>query len=89
MDPGRTAPEAAVELARHNGATAVEGHPVDVARLTAAHVTASALYTGTRAMFAAAGFAEVARTYPTRPVMRLSLSEAGLHRLCRASLDAG
>ena len=65
--------EAAVEFARQHGATAVEGHPVDVAALKAARVAPSALYTGTRAMFAAAGFAEVARTYPTRPVMRLSI----------------
>jgi hypothetical protein len=52
-------------------ATAFEGHPVDVAALRAARVGASAIFTGTLAMFAAAGFAEVARTYPTRPVMRL------------------
>jgi GNAT superfamily N-acetyltransferase len=65
--------EAAVEFARQHGATAVEGHPVDVAGLKADRVAPSALYTGTKAMFAAAGFAEVARTYPTRPVMRLSL----------------
>lgn len=65
--------EAAVEFARQHGATAVEGHPVDVAGLKAARVAPSALYTGTMAMFAAAGFAEVARTYPTRPVMRHSI----------------
>jgi GNAT superfamily N-acetyltransferase len=65
--------DAAVEFARQHGATAVEGHPVDVAGLTAARVAASALYTGTKAMFAAAGFTAVARTYPTRPVMRLSI----------------
>jgi GNAT superfamily N-acetyltransferase len=65
--------EAAVEFARQNGAMAVEGHPVDVAGLKAVRVAPSALYTGTKAMFAAAGFAEVARTYPTRPVMRLSI----------------
>lgn len=64
---------AAVELARQHGATAVEGHPVDVAALKAARAAASALYTGTKAMFTAAGFAEVARTYPSRPVMRLSI----------------
>jgi hypothetical protein len=33
----------------------------------------SALYTGTKTMFAAAGFAELARTYPTRPVMRFTI----------------
>jgi len=51
----------------------MEGHPVDVAALKAGRVAPSALYTGTKAMFAAAGFTEVARTYPTRPVMRLSI----------------
>lgn len=63
--------QAAVEFARDHGATAVEGHPVDVAALKAARVAGSAIYTGTVAMFVAAGFVEVARTYPTRPVMRL------------------
>ena len=65
--------QAAVAFARGHGATAVEGHPVDAAALTAARVAGSALYTGTMAMFSAAGFVEVGRTYPTRPVMRLSL----------------
>jgi GNAT superfamily N-acetyltransferase len=65
--------EAAVGFARDHGATAVEGHPVDVAGLRAARVGGAAIFTGTLAMFAAAGFAEVARTYPTRPVMRLLL----------------
>jgi GNAT superfamily N-acetyltransferase len=64
---------AAVEYARDHGATSVEGHPVDVASLKAAQVSGSAIYTGTVAMFAAEGFTEVARTYPTRPVMRLGL----------------
>ncbi len=64
---------AAVEFAREHGATAVEGHPVDVAALRAARVSGAAIFTGTVAMFSAAGFSEVARTYPTRPVMRLLL----------------
>ena len=63
--------EAAVRFARDHGATAVQGHPVDVAALRAARVSGSALFTGTMAMFAAAGFSEVARTFPTRPVMQL------------------
>lgn len=63
--------ESAVTFARDHGATAVEGHPVDVAGLTATRVSGSALYTGTMAMFVAAGFSEVARTFPTRPVMQL------------------
>jgi GNAT superfamily N-acetyltransferase len=63
----------AVDFARGHDATAVEGHPVDVAGLKAAKVSGSAIFTGTVAMFAAAGFPEVARTYPTRPLMRLLL----------------
>ncbi|HVC15066.1 MAG TPA: hypothetical protein VND62_09430 [Acidimicrobiales bacterium] len=62
--------EAAVVLARAHGATAVEGHPVDVAGLRATRVGSSALYTGTKALFEGAGFVEVARTHATRPVMR-------------------
>ncbi len=67
---GLTLLEAAGEFARDHGAPAVEGHPVDVAGLKAGRVSGSALYTGTVAMFKAAGFIEVARTSPTRPVMR-------------------
>ncbi len=63
--------KAAVEFAREHGATAVVGHPVDVAALSAARVGGSAVFTGTMAMFSAAGFCEVARTHPSRPVMRL------------------
>ena len=62
---------AAIAFAREHGATAVEGHPVDVAALSALRVSGSAIYTGTAAMFLDAGFAEIARTYPSRPVMRL------------------
>lgn len=65
--------EAAVRFAREQGAVAVEGHPVDVARLHAKRVGGAALFTGTRAMFAEAGFQEVARTHPSRPVMRVYL----------------
>ena len=65
--------EAAVEFAREHGATFVEGRPVDVAALTAARVSGAALFTGTMAMFSAAGFTEIGRTYPSRPVMRLPL----------------
>lgn len=65
--------KAAVEFAREHGATAVEGHPVDVDALSAARVGGSAIFTGTVTMFSSAGFKEVARTYPTRPVMRLQV----------------
>lgn len=67
---GSTLLKAAVASAREHGATAVEGHPVDVAALSAATVGGSAIFTRTIGMFSAAGFTEVARTYPSRPVMR-------------------
>jgi len=61
---------AAVAFARDHGATALEGHPVDVTNLSAARVSGSAIFTGTMAMFSAAGFLEIGRTYPSRPVMK-------------------
>ncbi len=64
---------AAVEHARLAGATAVEGHPVDVDALRARRVSGSALFTGTLRIFLDAGFTEVGRTYPSRPVMRRDL----------------
>jgi len=65
--------QADVELARDHGASAVEGHPVDVSALKATKVSGSAIFTGTVALFTAAGFVEVGRTGPTRPVMRRKL----------------
>ncbi|MEP7046641.1 MAG: GNAT family N-acetyltransferase [Ilumatobacteraceae bacterium] len=65
--------DAAVDHATLHGATAVEGHPVDVDALRADRVSGSAIFTGTLAMFEAAGFVEIARTYPSRPVMRRKL----------------
>jgi GNAT superfamily N-acetyltransferase len=64
--------EAAVELARASDATALVGHPVDVAARTT-RVGGSELYHGAASTFARAGFREVGRTGATRPVVRLSL----------------
>lgn len=61
--------DAAVGFARDHGATGVQGHPVDVDALKAGKISGSALFTGTLTMFLAAGFHEIARTYPSRPVM--------------------
>ncbi|MDP9117200.1 MAG: GNAT family N-acetyltransferase, partial [Actinomycetota bacterium] len=67
---GKALLRADLEDARANGATVVEGYPVDVANLKAKRVGASALYTGTLRLFESAGFIEVARPSPTRPLMR-------------------
>lgn len=58
----------AVDWAKGHGASALHGHPVDVSALRA-KPSPSALFTGTVEMFRAAGFVEVGRTFPSRPVM--------------------
>lgn len=60
---------AAVDHARAHGATVVDGHPVDRHRLKG-NPSPAALFAGTLSMFTAAGFHELGRTYPSRPVMR-------------------
>jgi GNAT superfamily N-acetyltransferase len=61
----------AVELARNGGAAVVEGYPVDPAVRRAAG--AAELYHGVLSVFLGAGFTEVARPQPARPVVRLPL----------------
>ena len=65
--------DAAVAFAREHGARVLEGHPVDVAARTG-RTSGAELYHGAASTFAKAGFHEVGRTGPTRPVMRLTLS---------------
>jgi ribosomal protein S18 acetylase RimI-like enzyme len=62
----------AIGLARQGGATVVEAYPVDLGRKPSA--SAAELYHGTMSTFLRAGFAEVARPAPARPVVRLSLA---------------
>jgi hypothetical protein len=62
--------DGAVTLALGSGATAVEGYPVDLdAR---GGISAAALYHGPLSVFLRAGFTEVARPTPDRPVVRLA-----------------
>jgi len=65
--------DAALSHAGQHGATSVEGHPVDTEALKAERTSGSALFTGTMRLFVAAGFVEIGRTYPSRPVMRFDL----------------
>ncbi len=62
--------EAAKDFARAQGATCLEGYPVEPARRQAD----AFVYTGLASMFRRAGFVEVARRSPTRPVMRCELT---------------
>ena len=59
--------EAAVSHATRHGATAVEGYPVDAKGKRISDLSA---YHGLASTFRAAGFREVARRSPTRPIMR-------------------
>jgi GNAT superfamily N-acetyltransferase len=58
---------AAIEYARAAGAPALEAYPLDGA------VSPSATSTGYASTFARAGFSEIARRSPERPIMRLQL----------------
>lgn len=58
--------KAAVEHVRHQGGKIVEGYPVDAQK----NMPATFIYTGTASAFQQAGFKEVARHTPTRPIFR-------------------
>lgn len=63
---------AAIDYARQHGAHILEGYPVDPSSASSPDVFA---YTGTLSAFLRAGFQEVARRSPTRPVMRYFIQE--------------
>ncbi len=59
--------DGAVEFSRSNGALAVEGYPIDKPKRS----NDEFMWFGAKSMFDRAGFVEVARRKPQRPVMRL------------------
>jgi ribosomal protein S18 acetylase RimI-like enzyme len=59
--------DGAIASARERGATLVEAYPVDLS----VRGDAQSLWFGTKSMYDAAGFAEVARRTPERPIVRL------------------
>ncbi|MFD4423181.1 GNAT family N-acetyltransferase [Agromyces sp. NPDC058484] len=70
---GRALAEAAVEFARSNGATLVEGYAVDPA--VREKTPPDELFPGTVTMFQHAGFTEVARPKPHRVIMERRLRD--------------
>jgi GNAT superfamily N-acetyltransferase len=58
--------KAAVEHVKKQGGKIVEGYPVDAQK----DMSAPFIYTGTASAFRQAGFQEVARRTPTRPIFR-------------------
>ena len=81
---GRALLAAAVAFARGRGAARVEGYPLDPRGKRIADVWA---WFGLASTFEAAGFREVARRSPTRPIMRRELRPA--RRTASASAVAG
>lgn len=63
--------KAAAEHANRNGATLIEGYPVEPK--SGKDIPAAFAWTGIPKAFTRAGFTEVARRSPTRPIMRLEL----------------
>jgi GNAT superfamily N-acetyltransferase len=61
----------AVEYARQRGVRLLEAYPVDKAEPSAGE----SLWFGSKTMYDAAGFEEVARRKPARPVVRLPLGQ--------------
>jgi GNAT superfamily N-acetyltransferase len=61
--------KAAVEHVRSQGGRIVEGYPVDADK----SMPAPFIYTGTASAFKQAGFKEVARNTPTRPIFRFEI----------------
>ena len=58
--------KAAVEHVRHQGGKIVEGYPIDARK----DMAAPFIHTGAASAFRQAGFHEVARNTPTRPIFR-------------------
>jgi hypothetical protein len=63
--------DGAVALARDSGGTLAEGYPIDLA--VRSSTSSAELYHGPLSVFLRAGFAEVARPTPDRPIVRLPL----------------
>jgi GNAT superfamily N-acetyltransferase len=61
--------KAAVEHVRSQGGKIVEGYPVDTQKVEPAPF----VFTGTASVFRQAGFKEVARNSPTRPIYRFAI----------------
>jgi GNAT superfamily N-acetyltransferase len=62
--------KAAVDYVKTQGGKIVEGYPVDVS----SNQADAFIYTGTASAFKKAGFVEVARNSPTRPIFRYFIS---------------
>ena len=67
--------KAAVEYVKQQGGAIVEGYPVDIS----SHQADAFIYTGAASAFKKAGFIEVARNTPTRPIFRYFIQQPMPH----------
>src|SRR5262245_2743766 len=65
--------KAALKFARQKGAAIVEGYPIEPQKDQAD----AFVYTGLASAFGKAGFKEVLRRSPTRPIMRCAIDQSG------------
>lgn len=70
--------EAALEHARTHGARIVEGYPIDTA---VSRASSNDLYHGALSTFLDAGFTEVSRPSPSRPIVSLTFAPQPAHGL--------
>ncbi len=63
--------DAAVDHARAHGARVIEGYPVDT---DAGKTSSNSLFRGALSSFVDAGFVEVARPKPARPIVSLTVA---------------
>jgi GNAT superfamily N-acetyltransferase len=63
--------KAAIEHVKKQGGKIVEGYPIE----TEQDMPAPFIYTGTASAFRQAGFQEVARRSPTRPIFRFLIED--------------
>ena len=72
--------EGAAGLARRRGATTLEGYPLDPAKSPAGRIPDLFAFPGIASTFVAAGFREVARRSPGRPIMQRTLRASRTRR---------
>ena len=76
---------AAAEHAARRGASILEGYPVEP---SSGRLPDAFAWTGLASAFRRAGFEEVARRSPTRPIMRLELEPARVRRAHRTAASS-
>ena len=75
--------KAAVAYAKRQGATLVEAYPID----KPARSNDDSMWFGAKSMYDKAGFKEVARRKPQRPIVRINLPESRVSKASNPSIE--